>query len=625
MKKLFKQNQLQQKFDSQGFVIQPLLNQQKTDKLLAIANHFPVDGHMAFYSSSYHKDLELKRKTDAEVRAIVNDEICNIFENFDYLGSAFLYKQPGANGEMPPHQDWTVVNENEACTLTVWIPLQELTPENGAIECIAQSHKKFNFLRAPSVPFVYQNQSNLLKESMETYFLKAGEAFIFNHALVHASSPNHSDTTRTAIAIGLKPKNQPLFMYYRQNGSLAKYAMPDDMFIRYPEVATAPEIGEFIDKKPFEEYFMPEKEVTEILKETTSTAQPKPLFTNPQHQQQFDRDGFIVLPALDDKTIETLKDYYQNIGIKDEMGYGFHVGMDQKNKTLVSEMVDKISAVAMPFVEPYLVETQLFTASFVIKEPNPKGVVPPHQDWTFVEDETQHTSVTCWIPLQDVNIDNGCIGVIKGSHNFFNHLRPSPSPQAPSPLFEHMFTIFPYLHLLEMKAGEALFFNNRTIHASPPNTTSRVRVGIGLGLTQKEAEVRHYYLKPGTKNRVLKYQADAAFYKKYDNPQLAALYEENKQIEDYPILGEMPYEPQSFTKEVWKEKLKEAGNEFNIPLVEKMADLFNYNVDGTPKEEPQAHQEPKQEELHTSHQVNPAHEEQKPKGFIQRVLHKIFG
>ena len=121
--------------------------------------------------------------------------------------------------------------------------------------------------------------------------------------------------------------------------------------------------------------------------------------------------------------------------------------------------------------------------------------MPPHQDWSFVEDEKKYCSVTCWIPLQDVNMENGCIGVIKGSNRFFSNVRPSPSPQVETPLKNHMYTIFPYLELQEMKAGEALIFDNRTFHASPPNTTDSARVAVGLGFTQSEAEIRHYYLK----------------------------------------------------------------------------------------------------------------------------------
>jgi len=622
MKQVFKDLSAHQKFNQNGFLVTSFLDAITVEALLEIANNFEVDTNHAFYSTSYHQDLNLKKQVDEKVKGLVEEKINTLFKDYQYLGSAFLYKQPGDNSIMPPHQDWTVVDETQASSITIWIPLTDLTQENGAIQCIPKSHKKFDFLRAPSVPFAYQNHNDLIIDKMETQFLKQGEAFIFNHRLVHASPPNLSNKSRIALAIGLIPQNEPLFMYYRNNGSIKKYKMPSDMFIRYPEVAKEPTIGEFISEEKFEEKIMTENEVKEALKPESNSNKLKPLFSDAQNQKKFEEEGFIVLPALNQDAIEQLKTYYKEVGIKDEMGYGFHVGMDQKDKTLVGQMVDKISGIALPFVKDYLLDFQLFTASFVIKEPNPKGIVPPHQDWTFVEDETQHTSVTCWIPLQDVNMDNGCIGVFKKSHKFFDHLRPSPSPQAPSPLFEHMFTIFPYLQLLEMKAGEALFFNNKTIHGSPPNTTDEVRLGVGLGLTQKEAEVRHYYLKPGTKNRVLKYKADADFYKKYDNPSLAAMYEQDKKIEDYEVLGEMPYEPQSFTKDEWKVKLKEAGNDFNIPLVEKLADLFDYNVDGTKKEEseptpaptPEPVEEPKMEETNN----------EQP-GLIKRIMQKIFG
>ena len=623
MKAIFKNIETQNKFNQNGFVVSSFLDGETVLALNKLANDFEVDKTHAFYSTSYHLDLNLKKDLDQKVKSLVENYLEKYFENYQYLGSAFLYKQPGEESAMPPHQDWTVVDETQANSTTIWIPLDDLTHQNGAIQCIPQSHQKFNFLRAPSVPFAYQNHNDLINSKMQIQYLKAGDAFIFNHRLVHSSPANLSDKTRIALAIGLIPKNEPLFMYYRSNGSIKKYKMPSDMFIRYPEVAKEPTIGEFISEEKFEEKIMTEEEVKTALQPETQINNLKPLFANPEHQKKYEEDGYLVLPALNQAAIDKLKSYYKEVGIKDEMGYGFHVGMDQKDKALVAQMVDKISGIALPFVKDYLVDFQLFTASFVIKESNPKGLVPPHQDWTFVDDETQHTSVTCWIPLQDVNMDNGCIGVFKGSHKFFDHLRPSPSPQAPSPLYEHMFTIFPYLQLLEMKAGEAVFFNNKTIHASPPNTTDEVRLGVGLGLTQKEAEVRHYYLKPGTKNRVLKYKADADFYKKYDNPSLAALYEKGEKIEDYEVLSEMPYEPQSFTKDEWKTKLKEAGNEFNIPLVEKLADLFDYNVDGSKKEpEPQPEPEPTpeltpQQEVQAENQTQP--------GLLKRVLQKIFG
>ncbi|HNO48886.1 MAG TPA: phytanoyl-CoA dioxygenase family protein, partial [Chitinophagales bacterium] len=207
----------------------------------------------------------------------------------------------------------------------------------------------------------------------------------------------------------------------------------------------------------------------------------------------------------------------------------------------------------------------------------PKGVVPPHQDWSFVEDENRHCSVTCWIALVDTDMENGCLGVIKGSNKFFNSVRPSPSPQVPSPLAKHMFSMFPYFQLLPMKAGEALIFDNRTFHASPPNITNNARLAIGLSFTQKNAELRHYYLKPGTKDRLLKYKVDPIFFMKYDNGTLSKMYDAGKLIEGYELMEEIPYKWQDLSKKEMKDMILSAGNQHNKELTQHMTKLFgNY-------------------------------------------------
>jgi hypothetical protein len=145
-----------------------------------------------------------------------------------------------------------------------------------------------------------------------------------------------------------------------------------------------------------------------------------------------------------------------------------------------------------------------------------------------------------------------------------------------------MFTIFPYLQLIEMKAGEALFFDNRTFHASPPNTTEQTRLAVGLGFTQKDARLVHYYLKPnGKQDTLIRYDVDEEFFKKHDNLSLSKLHRAGGVIEDYSAVGEEPYEFPKYDTDELLQAIKDNGNELNGPLVEKLAKLFNYNPDGT--------------------------------------------
>jgi hypothetical protein len=132
-----------------------------------------------------------------------------------------------------------------------------------------------------------------------------------------------------------------------------------------------------------------------------------------------------------------------------------------------------------------------------------------------------------------------------------------------------------------MKAGEALVFDNRTFHGSPPNTTDMPRVAFGIGFVQKDAKLVHYYLKPGTLDTVLKYEMDEPFFRKYENKQLSKMYDAGELIEGYPMVGEEPYILPKFTGQELVDLIKENGNEFNVPMCEKLATLFNYNMDGS--------------------------------------------
>lgn len=579
-----KDSQQQRLLHVNGFFTDKFLPETTVDALMEMYHAHFDDKNTSFYSTSFHPDLSLKQQVTREVLALLQPILDGKFADYKILGTSFLKKNPEENNPLPLQQDWTVTDEDKYGSFTIWIPLQDTTPYNGAIRVISGSHCVENNFRAPSLPVAFEQDRAKMDEYLTTLPLKKGEAFVFNQKLMHASWPNQSKEERIALTIGLVPKEADLFMLYydAKNKMLHRYSMPDDLFLRYPEIIQQPTIGILEDSFPYQPGKFTEQQFRQKLYENRmkNTAM-QPLFSNTEHQQFFEQNGYIKLPALQEDDIRELTDFLYQSGIKKVTDYGFYVGMDHEDKELVARMMQKVEQVAMPRVSPYLKDYQLITASYVIKDPNPVGVVPPHQDWTFVEDETQHCSVTCWIALVDTDMQNGCMGVIKGSNRFFSSVRPSPSPQVPTPLGKHMFSLFPYFELLPMKAGEALIFDNRTFHASPPNITQQPRLAVGLSFTQKEAQLRHYYLKPGTKDTLLKYEIDPAFFMKYDNGTLSRMFNEGKVIEDYPCAGEQKFVWEDLSKDEMKQRVLAAGNVYNKELTAHMMKLFgNQMKDG---------------------------------------------
>lgn len=108
------------------------------------------------------------------------------------------------------------------------------------------------------------------------------------------------------------------------------------------------------------------------------------------------------------------------------------------------------------------------------------GEVPWHQDSAYMNAHCDtHMIVTCWIPLVDSTLANGCLWVQPGVHR--GELRshytedtshylviPDKAMQGPDPL------------PMEMKAGDVLFLTNKTPHCSRENNTDIVRWSIDL-------------------------------------------------------------------------------------------------------------------------------------------------
>jgi len=308
----------------------------------------------------------------------------------------------------------------------------------------------------------------------------------------------------------------------------------------------------------------------------------RPLFKNADRQQEFNSKGYVLIPFLDRHQVTALLDYYETLNSTHTGDYGFHVSLDNPDKSVVGSVSEKIKTLTEPAVEKTFDQCKVFTSSYVIKEPGLNNIVPPHQDWSFT-DETQFYSATVWIPLVDVTIENGALGVIDGSHHFFDHPRSSPSPQSQSPLTAHAFTLFPYAKVIEMKAGQALVFDNRTIHASPPNTSEQPRIAAGIGIVAAEAPLRHYYQLPNEPEEQLEvYDVTPEFFTTYDNAGLSSLFDAGEKPTGWLSLGPIKRTVPNLSKEEMEALVKSVPtNALQHDLVDRLQHLYPQHVPKT--------------------------------------------
>ena len=240
---IFKDEQMQALFDKQGFLVVQFIDDAEVKQLNDLFDEMhpslPSEG---FISGSYSPDYAYKRKASDAIIAVLDKHYQRLFTNYQPFGAAFLFKMPSKNSALGAHQDWTIVDENKYVALNCWIPLTDVTEQNGALHVLPGSHyPAHHTLRAPTIPFFFSGNEEFVVPEVIPMRVKAGEAVILNQSVIHYSSPNNSDKIRKAITAGVKSAGAPMRFHYKDPaGSPDKvevFDMPEDFLISFENFA----------------------------------------------------------------------------------------------------------------------------------------------------------------------------------------------------------------------------------------------------------------------------------------------------------------------------------------------------------------------------------------------------
>jgi len=294
---------------------------------------------------------------------------------------------------------------------------------------------------------------------------------------------------------------------------------------------------------------------------TGATGRQEPrlaVFRDPALQRHYDAFGYAVFPALGPDLVRELRECYRRLTLEDVYGIGYTVSLYSPDVETRRKAQEILISRAFPALEPFLVCRRPYMGTYLVKEAHGR-FIPPHQDWTHC-DEARHDSLMCWVPLCDVDEHNGGVGFVDGSHRYFDYLRAFPYEVAETPVVRHGPRLVPYLNILRMHAGEAVVFNNRTIHGSLGNDTAEPRVAFSLALHPSGEPLLSYYLKPdGRADTLLKYRVTAEFYLEYPHPRTLELYRRRAVIPGYEF-EEVPYRLPALEWEALEDMLVSSAN-----------------------------------------------------------------
>ena len=225
-------------------------------------------------------------------------------------------------------------------------------------------------------------------------------------------------------------------------------------------------------------------------------------------QAELFEKGYAIFPLLSEEQVIELKDfYYHNNSKKAE---GLVATAHDHNFDFRQKMSDKIHQVVGEEVTKHFENIEMLGGTFMNKTQGEKGILPPHQDWN-IGDEKKFASYNLWIPLVDVQAENGSIQVIDGSHIWKGGFR---GPNLHGPFAEQTNDLWDKMKTLSLKAGEVLVYDHRLLHCSNENKTPTDRLVIVFGVIPQQAEMYFYYQENG---KVETYKSHKDFFLK-QNP-----------------------------------------------------------------------------------------------------------
>lgn len=237
-----------------------------------------------------------------------------------------------------------------------------------------------------------------------------------------------------------------------------------------------------------------------------STNLDSPLLIDERQHAEILEKGFTVVPFLDPEEVQALLALHAETHAT--VPYDFYVSALDPYE-LRRRICEGIASVLSSKLNRLFPGYRLFLASFVTKKANSThGKLQPHQDYSLTEQD-KHTALNVWVPLCDVNVQNGCMRMVAYSQRFNHICATSMNPSVYSNLIPELEAHF--LTDVPMTAGEALIFDARVLHATGENETPRERPAILFSLVPSDAQTLLYFWNHDVPERIEVYEADTDF------------------------------------------------------------------------------------------------------------------
>lgn len=148
--------------------------------------------------------------------------------------SSLITKAQGPDSVVPLHQDPNLVDERRYRSVTLWIPLEDVSAEagNGPLHALVGSHLVADALRGIRImPSFTMDMARLWPHTVPIE-ARAGDVVVLDSRLVHGSTPNETATARATVAAIAVPTQAPLEILVAATDDAIEVRGVDDQWYR---------------------------------------------------------------------------------------------------------------------------------------------------------------------------------------------------------------------------------------------------------------------------------------------------------------------------------------------------------------------------------------------------------
>ncbi len=212
-----------------------------------------------------------------------------------------------------------------------------------------------------------------------------------------------------------------------------------------------------------------------------------PILKSEELQLLYLQQGYVVLDFNDIQLLNKLKKIVFNY--EEVFEDSFYYSLLNLNTEKSLKLKEDLQAALVDVYGRFFINCTSRNESFLVKPAQFDQEMYLHQDWTFT-DMQKYQMGTLWLPLQDVDQNNGCMAVLPSSQNLGNRYCSNTYQTARIPI-----DVFPNAKSLPLKMGQALFFNPLLFHGSFPNKHADDRIVVTAHIFEEGAKYYYFHKK----------------------------------------------------------------------------------------------------------------------------------